>query len=306
MRVIQPLFKFLWDDCDLTPLSSLPNLRYLDLQATGVAKVAALSSVTSLQELRLGQNAISDLTPLNALVNLQTLDLGDNDVVDVTPLSSLANLTWLNLSYNPITTLESFVSGAIFSGAEAGDTLLAHGNPFVQAVCDLQIPALEARGTDVTYTPCGEPVDVSACYTPVDTTVDAACSTSPSSDPIVAFHWTVTYCLEGRECYVYTNDAGPTPDLSSLCNPQDWAKVELTIETASGCRREYSGPFFRGNDRKPLNKNSVREGGEGVGTGFAKRLGWEQQYADGGSDEKLQYWKWSWNGESNPGPRHYE
>lgn len=231
---------------DLTPISSLPNLRYLDLQATGVANLAALSSAKSLQELRLGQNAVSDVTPLTALASLQSLDLGDNDIVDVTALSSLANLTWLNLSYNPITTLESFVSGAIFSGAGAGDILLAHGNPFVQVVCDVQIPALETRGVDVTYTPCGEPVAVSACYTPIETTVDAACSTSPSSDPIVAWNWTVTFCLEGWECYVYTNDAGPTLDVSSLCNPEDWAAVKLTIETVSGCHREYSGPFCSG------------------------------------------------------------
>lgn len=233
----------------LTPLSSLPNLRFLDLQGTGVANVAALSSVTSLQELRLGQNAVSDVTPLTALVHLQSLDLGDNDIVDVTPLSSLANLTWLNLSYNPITTLEPLVAGTAFSGAGTGDTLVAHGNPFIQDVCDVQIPGLESRSIDVIYTPCGEPIAVTACYTPAGDTVDAACSTSPSSDPIVAWHWRVIFCLEGWECYAYTNDSGPTLDVTSLCNPEDWAEVKLTVETASGCRREYSGPFCSG--KKP-------------------------------------------------------
>lgn len=230
----------------LAPLSSLPNLQFLDLEATEVADLTALSSITTLQELRLGKNVISDLSPLSALVNMQSLDLGDNDILDVTPLSSLANLTWLNLSYNPISTLASFLLGAIFSGPGTGDTLLAHGNPFVQDVCDVQIPGLKSRNIDVAYTPCGEPITVTACYIPVSDVVDAVCSASPSSDPIVAWHWRITFCLEGWECYVYTNDSGPTLDVASLCNPEDWAKVELTVETASGCRREYSGPFCSG------------------------------------------------------------
>ena len=111
---------------NFTPLSSLINLRLLNLSESNVKDITFLSSLTNLEELYLIQNEIKDIAPLSglkklqklylfhnreiedikplsALTKLQKLFLGNNQIKDVTPLSSLTNLQELELWENQIT-----------------------------------------------------------------------------------------------------------------------------------------------------------------------------------------------------------
>jgi len=87
---------------DLEPLSSLTQLRELDLGGQGLSGLSPLQGLTNLEILALYQNEISDLSPLNALTNLQELDLFANRISDPSPLSALTALTWLHLGSNQI------------------------------------------------------------------------------------------------------------------------------------------------------------------------------------------------------------
>ena len=87
---------------DLSPLSGLTNLTYLNLGRNIVSDVVALSGMTNLTWLDLSDNIISDITPLSGLINLESLGLSDNIISDITPLSGLINLESLGLSDNII------------------------------------------------------------------------------------------------------------------------------------------------------------------------------------------------------------
>ncbi|KAL0217441.1 hypothetical protein RCL1_008022 [Eukaryota sp. TZLM3-RCL] len=83
---------------NVSPLSSLTNLRELDLNSTNVSTVSPLSSLTNLRELYLSSTNVSDVSPLSSLTKLTTLGLSSTNVSDVSPLSSLTKLRELYLS----------------------------------------------------------------------------------------------------------------------------------------------------------------------------------------------------------------
>ena len=114
---------------DFTPISSLINLRGLNLIGTGFSNsdLSILDSLTELRSLLLEYNSISSLTNFPQLPNLNTLHLGynqisnisrltdildptkvtefsftSNKISDLTPLSGFTNLTSLYLSINRI------------------------------------------------------------------------------------------------------------------------------------------------------------------------------------------------------------
>ena len=92
---------------DLSPLSSLPVLTYLEIIDSRLYDLSPLSYLTSLQELYLWGNQISNLAPLSNLTNLRILDLGDNLIRNISPLSGLTNLQELLLYYNNITDISA-------------------------------------------------------------------------------------------------------------------------------------------------------------------------------------------------------
>ena len=97
---------------NLSPLSGLPNLTWLDLGDTNISDVSALSGLPNLTVLRLGYNNISDedVSVLSGLTNLTRLELYGNRISDVSALSGLPNLTWLDLGDNSISDV-SVLSG---------------------------------------------------------------------------------------------------------------------------------------------------------------------------------------------------
>ena len=101
-----------------------------------------------LQELRLSHNQIADVTPLANLKSLQELELWDNQITDVTPLANLTSLKWLWLSSNQIEDLAPLVAN---TGLGEGDRVYLSGNPLSTQALTEQIPALQAKGVEVSY-----------------------------------------------------------------------------------------------------------------------------------------------------------
>jgi hypothetical protein len=87
---------------DLSFLSGLTHLCYLNLEANLIDDLSPLSSLDNLQELILKQNRVSDLSTLSGLAHLETLNLHRNEVSDLSPLTALTSLQSLDLRLNPL------------------------------------------------------------------------------------------------------------------------------------------------------------------------------------------------------------
>jgi internalin A len=108
---------------DITPLQSLPELRWLDLSQNPLGDLSPLSSCQKIETLWLGDTGAGDLAPLSALSALQHLGvrrsnvssiaaleglpleylgLGGNQVEDLRPLRRMKSLKALDISGNPV------------------------------------------------------------------------------------------------------------------------------------------------------------------------------------------------------------
>ena len=112
---------------NISALSSLTNLRYLDIRSDLVSDISVLSGLTklkllrlegylemslalperrrrlpNLEWLRLQSNSVSDISPLSGLTNLRVLGFQSNSVSDISPLSGLTNLRSLGFQSNSV------------------------------------------------------------------------------------------------------------------------------------------------------------------------------------------------------------
>ena len=87
---------------DVSPLSDMTHLLWLSLSSNTISDVSALSDLTSLKRLYLDKNTISDVSALSDLTRLEKLFLDNNTISDVSALSGLTSLTWLYLHNNMI------------------------------------------------------------------------------------------------------------------------------------------------------------------------------------------------------------
>ncbi|MDE3259778.1 MAG: hypothetical protein OYM47_18255 [Gemmatimonadota bacterium] len=93
------------DISDLSPLSGLTNLAYLDLYKNSISDISDLSGLTGLTDLFLNENSIANLSALSTLTNLARLGLSQNRISDISALSNLTGLFYLDLFENSITNL---------------------------------------------------------------------------------------------------------------------------------------------------------------------------------------------------------
>ena len=114
---------------DISPLAELTQLTYLLLSGNSISDISALAGLTRLEILTLSGNSISDISALAGLTRLERLDLTDNDISDVSPLLAL-NL--IGTSWDPT-------------------GLYLEGNPLSYASINMHIPALQAKGIEVTF-----------------------------------------------------------------------------------------------------------------------------------------------------------
>ncbi len=87
------------DVSDISVLSGLQGLKYLDLGGNAIKDLTPLSTM-ALEELNIWDNDLTDVTPLAAIETLKRLSVNDNQISDFSPLSKLANLEALNVRMN--------------------------------------------------------------------------------------------------------------------------------------------------------------------------------------------------------------
>ena len=95
--------------CRLTTLAGLngcPSLTVLYLDNNALRNLTPLSGITTLKELYLQHNAVVELDALQSLTELQKLDVSYNSIATTAPAASLKNLTWLNISNNQLSSLK--------------------------------------------------------------------------------------------------------------------------------------------------------------------------------------------------------
>ena len=127
---------------NISSLSGLTNLTYLDLTGHNITDISSLSGLTNLTHLYLGDavavhrgssslspgsyvqflyqtvhscdylpdpvsNSVSDISSLSGLTKLTHLDLADNGISDISSLSGLTNLTHLDLVDNNVSDISS-------------------------------------------------------------------------------------------------------------------------------------------------------------------------------------------------------
>ena len=139
---------------DLTGLEFATNLRVLDLAGHNLTDISALSGLTNLVWLSLNglsDNAfrsiptLSNISALRGLTNLSLLDIGNNQITDISALSGLTNLEKLFLLNNQITDISAQF------GLDHLTHLFLEGNPLSASSINDHIPALQARGVEVTF-----------------------------------------------------------------------------------------------------------------------------------------------------------
>jgi len=87
---------------DIAPLSSLPNLKGLDLSFNQVRDVRPLAGLTQLQFLLLAGNQIEDVSPLAGMTQAGYVVLDNNRITDLSPLATLTSLSSLQAMNNPL------------------------------------------------------------------------------------------------------------------------------------------------------------------------------------------------------------
>ena len=87
---------------DLIGLEHAADLQALVLIGNKIQDISSLSGLTKLGFLDLGENQISDLRPLAALTRLETLHIWQNQIEDISPLANLVNLKKLLIENNDI------------------------------------------------------------------------------------------------------------------------------------------------------------------------------------------------------------
>lgn len=123
----------------------LLGLTQLVARDRSIASLAGIDSLKYLQVLDLADNQIADISPLAPLTRLTFLDLTSNQVQDLSPLAGLDSLESLMLDLNPIHDLGPLL------GLEKLRWLEVLGTPLTRTAQELQVPALRARGVEVTF-----------------------------------------------------------------------------------------------------------------------------------------------------------
>ncbi|KXY42906.1 internalin [Bacillus cereus] len=90
---------------DLSVISGLRHLKYLDLSSNPIESIQPVSKLENLDMLFLRDNKIADLTPLSQMKKIKILDLIGNNIKDLTPLFTVLSLEEVYLANNQISNL---------------------------------------------------------------------------------------------------------------------------------------------------------------------------------------------------------
>ncbi len=134
-------------DTELTALSNLNQLKYLNLRETNITDISVLTSLSSLTYLNLHSNInIDTLAPLDHLTNLETLIIQNVPVgEEIVYLSDMTNLLRLNIRNTGISDISVLVT-LIENGALQDKPALG-----IYAELDLRENPIPILSSDATY-----------------------------------------------------------------------------------------------------------------------------------------------------------
>ncbi|MCA9441751.1 MAG: hypothetical protein KC964_13155, partial [Candidatus Omnitrophica bacterium] len=95
---------------DLSPLTEIPTLSYLQLGQCPNIDPQSLQGMRQLNSLYLSECGIQDLSFVTTLTGLKSLDFDDNQVVDLSPLAALTGLERLSFENNRVEDLSPILS----------------------------------------------------------------------------------------------------------------------------------------------------------------------------------------------------
>ena len=91
------------EELDLSPLSQLPQLNYINIDDTPIKDYSVLKNMKKLQSLSIVNNQLNDLSFIQGLKNLTDITLQNNGIKDISAFSSLKKLNFISLANNQIT-----------------------------------------------------------------------------------------------------------------------------------------------------------------------------------------------------------
>ena len=112
---------------DLTALSELKDLRYLDLSYTPVRNLSSLTNNKRLEHLFLIDTMVDSLSALEGLDQLEWLLLHGTPVRDLSPLANAKSLTWLTLTGTKVDDLTPLMNLHNLELIRLQDTCLTSG-----------------------------------------------------------------------------------------------------------------------------------------------------------------------------------
>ena len=133
---------------DITPLAGLTNMEHLFLAEMDISDISPLAGMTRMRELEIMRNSITNISSVAEMTNLQWLIAFSNEITDVSPLAGLANLRGVYVQDNNIMDLAPLAAN---KGLDGGDILEVGRNPLNASSIDTHIPALLARGLEVSF-----------------------------------------------------------------------------------------------------------------------------------------------------------
>ncbi len=133
---------------DLSALSGMHRLELLWLNRCSVGDISRLISLVNVKVMKLAWNRIYNISSLTTMQKLEWVALEKNYISDISPLRDLPNLRYVRLWDNRITNIKPLVDN---SGIGKGDIVGLDGNPLDEISVNEYIPALKARGVEVTW-----------------------------------------------------------------------------------------------------------------------------------------------------------
>ena len=134
---------------DISAVAGLTNLTKLSLMGNNISDISAVTGLTNLTLLHIRGNPISDISAMAGLTKLTWVWGGDNNISDISAVAGLTNLTLLWISDNNISDISPLVANTGLVGR--GAMVKVRGNPLSYQSIHLHIPALQARGVEVTF-----------------------------------------------------------------------------------------------------------------------------------------------------------
>jgi len=138
------------DVYDITPFSKLAELYYLDCSNTAINDLSPLSNLSKLQYLEFSHTNVHSLSPIQKLYNLILIDHSFTQVDDLSLLANLPNLQLLNSSFTEIHDLSPLAGLKQLTRFSCESTKVVNLLPLVGSIKLLQLSCANTQVTDIT------------------------------------------------------------------------------------------------------------------------------------------------------------